>query len=852
MLKSYGKEENPFSFDINGLNIIKMNFEINVLKPEEIKDSLISFFKNNSLVPIVGAGFTCGLKSFAGEVPSGEDYKKHMIGELLKKEFSKQEKEDICSARFSTLCDFYEDDENVDAETRLKYLKSNFYRVCMPQSDIRSSFFDIEWPYIYTLNIDDAIENSSCYKKVIIPNDGLNDEIFLDEKCVIKLHGDIGNIVTYNKGSGKIFTSKDYAVSINENKILLNKLRNDYKTQNILFIGCGLDDEIDLKTLTNWSFDCKEKDTLSRTIIFIKGYPGKLQKSKYKTYGITDIVCFDSYDAMYHLLMEAWNEAEKIQSSDLELYNRIKIDYITAKEITENQDYFLWNKILYDLKKRTIRIPYYFISRNISQDLLNNIPKNKVHLIYGSRVSGKSYLLVDLYKTIRDRQVFYFDGRSRITQKALEELLLSNHIVALFDVGTLERGQFEYILQNARNITANYNNIIINVNNNDSDTLGIVKWKLNQHIIDSSDIITYNLNNRFKAKDEMLQINKVYPLVNLPPYNEKRNILDQLIYAEQLLQKKGKYSSKRIQIENYKQLALLILLAIKEKLYSSDIINYSLDFEIGIALKKYDPFIERIETNNYEKDATDLSRIKYILNSPYWLKRELGNYARNEENYFQIGQAYKYIVNQLVEFSNYNEYKRRKMCRDLILFDIMNEIFLDKYQGNLKLIVYVYTELQEFLASDSHFLHQKAKCYLNYSYYLREKDTSESLKYLKQAKELTTISKSMIEDQYDRTANERLQITLAHTQYTYATITCGICLVGNYLNISDVEEAINAITIALLSPYNNEDYQRTRIKRTSYGIHHFLEYCIQNYHDLNVSRESREKMDNLIDMYFKH
>ena len=52
----------------------------------------------------------------------------------------------------------------------------------------------------------------------------------------------------------------------------------------------------------------------------------------------------------------------------------------------------------------------------------------------------------------------------------------------------------------------------------------------------------------------------------------------------------------------------------------------------------------------------------------------------------------------------------------------MNEIFLDKYHGNLKLIVYVYTVLQELLANDFHFLHQKAKCYLNYSYFLNEKN----------------------------------------------------------------------------------------------------------------------------------
>lgn len=126
----------------------------------------------------------------------------------------------------------------------------------------------------------------------------------------------------------------------------------------------------------------------------------------------------------------------------------------------------------------------------------------------------------------------------------MEKLLSKNNIVALFDVGTLDRNQFEYILQRARDINVNGNNIIINVNNNDSDTFGIVKWKLKQNIIDSSDIITYYLDNKLKKEDELQKINKLFPIINLPPCNEKRNILDQLIYGEQIIQKKGKYSNK--------------------------------------------------------------------------------------------------------------------------------------------------------------------------------------------------------------------------------------------------------------------------------------------------------------------
>jgi len=829
-----------------------MDLKMNILEPKEIRDNLVTFFKTKTLIPIVGAGFSCGSVSYNGTVPTGSEYKQQMINALAENtEFTPEEKNNFKNKSFSTLCDYYEDNANVLPSIRFDYLKSNFYKVSM-HDDIRTLFFNIDWPYIYSLNIDDAIENSSQYKRIILPNKEFNDEIFNDEKCLIKLHGDIGEIVTYKKG-GRIFTSKEYALSIDRNAPLLNKLRNDYKNQNILFIGCSLDDEIDLKTLSTWPFDCTDKDTLSRTIIFIKGKPSKLQQSKFKIYGITDVVCFQTFEEMYHFLLDAWCESTKIQENELTKHTQLNMSFLKGTEIEKNQNYFLWGKGLCDLKNQLITYPYFFISRNIKESIIANTSKNKVHLIYGSRLSGKSYLIADLYKTIRDREVFYFDGKSRITQTALENLIVKKDIISLFDIGTIERDQFEYILQNAQKININHSNFIINVNYNDSDTLGIVKWKLKQNIIQSTDILTYTLDNKFvnnKKADELKEINKLLPTVSLPPYTFKRTLLDQLIYTEKLLKKKGKFSTKHIKIQTSKQLALLIVLAIKEKIYSLEIINFSFDVEIVEALKRYEPFIERIETDIHEKDASDLSRAKYVINSKYWLRRELGDYARKKENYQMVGDAYKYIINKVISFCGHNEYKQRKICRNFILFDVMNDIFLDEFYGNIELIVYVYTVLHELLAKDFHFLHQNAKCYLNYSYFLT--NNNDKSDYLNNALELTKISKAMIENKYEERNNERLLITLAHTQYTLATIFCEICKVHNYLNIEENDNAIYAISEAIYSPYNSDDYQRERKKKTLQGINSFIQNAISNYNELNISSENKNKLNELINIFMSN
>jgi len=60
-----------------------MNYELKILKPEEIKAIIISFFRDQSIIPIVGAGLSCGVSTNNGKVPNGEEYKDHMLDKLF-------------------------------------------------------------------------------------------------------------------------------------------------------------------------------------------------------------------------------------------------------------------------------------------------------------------------------------------------------------------------------------------------------------------------------------------------------------------------------------------------------------------------------------------------------------------------------------------------------------------------------------------------------------------------------------------------------------------------------------------------------------------------------------------------
>lgn len=824
-----------------------MEYEMRILKPSDIRKDIVAFFRSESLVPIVGAGLSCNVPTRCGKVPSSKTYKEHMLQALLKNsQFTPEEHVQLKSEKFSTLCDYYEDDENVSAEERLSYLKENFFNAKFDAVDMRRKFFEIQWPYIYSLNIDDAIERSSQYHTVILPNREFRDNIFAEERCLIKLHGDIREIVSY-KQSDKIFTSKEYALSLNKNTPLLNKLKNDYANQNILFVGCSLDDEVDLKTLKVATVDFQIKDTLSKTIIFTKGVPGKLQKSKFKTYGITDVVCFETFDSIYKFLYEAWEESTSIPNDELANYCNVAMRTLKVSDRETNQNYFFWGKSLFDPGKRELCYPYYFISRDVTTDIVKNISKNKLHLVHGSRISGKSYLLADLCHTIRDREVYLFDGRTRISDDSLNYLLGRTDLVALFDVGSIRREQFEKILLSVRDINKNRNNFIICVNINDSDSLGIIKWKLRLDTQLSEYIKKYTISNKLSTDNEILAINKLLPPINLPTYNNKRTLLDQLVYVEKMLKKRGQYSNIKIKIDNEKQLALLIMLAVKEHLYSSDIVNFALDEEISISIKRYAPFIERTETALFEKDPSDLSSIKYCLNSKYWLQRELGTYARAEGCKESVAGAYRYIIQKILDFSGSNLFWRRRLSRNFIMFDVMNGTFLDEHGGNLSIIVYIYTKLHEYLATDYHFLHQEAKCYMYYSYSLD--DTESKKKYLNDAKQLALVSKSMIENQNETSQNERLMISVAHVQYTIATILSDLSRINEFIDEDLLKESIDAVYEALKSPYNDDDYLRERKQRTSRGVVNFLKYLTTNAGRMKEYPDYHQKESELVNIY---
>ena len=162
-------------------------------------DNFIVFFqdcfRNHSLQIILGSGFSSGEKAENGYVPNGSEYKNMMLSVLKKNtDIPTDFHSKLEQYQFKDVAEYYEDDQYVSINDRKRYYNDNFTNVKL--SAEKRKILKIDWLYVYTLNIDDAIEKNSDYE-VVYANRPVDETIYDRKKCVIKLHGDVHDIITY-------------------------------------------------------------------------------------------------------------------------------------------------------------------------------------------------------------------------------------------------------------------------------------------------------------------------------------------------------------------------------------------------------------------------------------------------------------------------------------------------------------------------------------------------------------------------------------------------------------------------------------------------------------------------------
>lgn len=777
------------------MNIIESSDQL-----ANLREDLSSYFRARSLVPIFGAGFSVGSVSKNGIVPDTRKMMDFMISELRKSSnVPKEEKLDDYS--FRELCALFEDDEYVNNSVRTKYYADNFSEVCF--NDLRKSVLDIDWDYVYTFNVDDGIERCGRFSQPVVANNIINEEVYKNYKCVIKLHGDIKDIVTNKERKSKIFTTDEYQRSVKTNKSLLDKLENDYRFRNVLFFGCSLEEELDLQT---FDISTSEVDNRgSRRILFTNKLPSFKEKNVLKgQYKITDVVVIPDYDGWYSLLIDAWEDAQKVKPDFLSAFSDLPKRKLNLKD--KNDSYFYFGQSLFSQKTKEIVYPYYFIHRKAADSYVAEIEQSKVLLIQGRSVSGRSYLLADIYNSFANKVVFFFPTTIRINDDSVNSLINKQSVIVLFDVNVLTRVQLEKILLNAAKIHTNDSSFVIMLSYNDSDSMGIIKYKLKRNEFSSKDIVVANLHYKF-GKSEVLELNPKLTALDIPVFTENDTIFGNVLIAESKSLKKGKYSLQRLRINSVNDIVLYIVLAVNGKIYTSEIVKFDIMHEIVNAMARFPQFIEEIKTDLLEKDAADPSNKKFVLNAELWLRNQLSDYASSQKNYVLISNAYYNIVSCIIQTGG-DEKRIREKYRKYIYFDSINNIFIRKNKNNLPLIITIYDMLNSRLSQDYNFVHQFAKGYLN----LAASQIDESTRYdnFKNAYKKIIVAESLISDAIEKDkisgrascGGYHKVDALSHVYFTKALVLSGLCLVEHLSILENTEKAISAIEDAM-SDFDN-------------------------------------------------
>ena len=778
---------------------------MDILKFDQIKERLISDIRRDSLIPVIGSGFSrnCTTRN-GGRVPAGEDFQKHMLDAIKKEsDFTDDEFKEIENGSLSEVSTYY--NQIVSPSERREYLRKNLTDVILDNPD-RKAFLNLDWQYIYTLNIDDAIENNSGFSRVVYANREFNSEMLLEGNCVLKLHGDAQDIITYADSACQIFDKIQYVTSIDKNKALLARLRHDCEYQNIIYVSCSLKDEMDL----SYASQIPGISKTNRYYCHV-GQLSKANKISLERYKITCCIEFDNYDEMYRLLTTAFNEAKSIRVDELTNYCGRPIERLDSG-YDINVPYLLQGKSPSSTKE-FITIPNFFTSRTLTRVIISNMPKYTLQFLRGQGCTGKSYIGFELMQQIKDRDVYMFESKDSLSYKAFLDLLSRKNQFVFFDYKSLGIEQIEHLIQHIPDLNENNISIVLVVSKSDRDLPGIIKYSSQKGLLDSGLVTFLDLPNSF-SENELQELNAKLVKSSLGVFDGGKSIVDNILFTSKTLSVENKYEQISPVIDNDRYIVSLIILAIKRKVSSKVAVEFDIENELEDQCKKAAPLIEKDCTKGYEISPDENSPIKYVLNASFWLCDYLSNFIKDKSHYRSVIVAFQKIVKSIIGLYGVPELsytEKNAPYKDFILFDNITSVF--GKDSNLYFIKDIYEALNDDLATDPNYLHQRSKCFIRLADISKKEDDKQ--KYLNKALRDANTAYSIFYQRYEKNNNEKVFISASHAIYTKALCLCHLCVLCKFRDVSMNSLALSTLVDALQSPFNV--YEKPDKDRYNYG-----------------------------------
>lgn len=786
---------------------------IRVKKLCELEDELKGHLKRQDLFPIIGSGFSRNCKAGPkrdGRVPSGEDMRHYM------REYLEAHGHPLSSdVSFAKMARYY--DKFAEPADFWGYFKQNFIEVKLPED--RQQFLEVNWRFVYTLNLDDAIEKNSRYQSKVLPRRELQEDAIKEDHCVFKLHGDADELIKYRRpkadgpNPNATLTFPDYIASLKENEAMLNKLSEDLSFSNALFIGCSLSDELDLLSVAQQLQAVPPRIQLNRYFV-MKGKPDEFLEVDLADYGIDTVIVVDDWETFYREFAAMAATCLYVEEEELRGFQNLQCADAREKD---SIDYLLHGKPLLDKERGIVCYPDFFIHRDIEDRVLQEMKTRRVQIIHGTRVSGKTYFLAGLLRQIRNRDTYYFDSRNQVDAPLLARLLTLKRSVLFFDTSVLTLDAVKTLLKaDYDQLNAKELNVVLCINNSDREVLELVAYERKYRPEFDKKAQTYELSNSFsktQGKGKNTQLGEV-DAINQKlregwkiPFDKNHTLLDNLLDLQKDLCDNGETifdQPLKMGAINTDRLCLLILLAQNEKITARELVQCRLMKESASLQDDLKMTVEEDHRSLLSVNSIDSARYQIVCNAKVWLLgqlREVVTYNNKFKNKFKsmIIDAFKRMVSAFL--GNTKQFKR---VEKLVKFDKLNEIF----PNNKKMIVDIYQGLMPVLNESYQYYHQNAKCHLwgmsRESYKLEE---------LKKARTAALTALRMVEDELDAAPFLPREVAYAHVLNTLTVIYTKQCFMEDFENVDTVDQTVDYFYKAIDYSANYDAMYEAKCKR---------------------------------------
>lgn len=666
---------------------------------------LVSLATQRKLIPFLGAGFSKGSKSCRSFVPDAEQATE-LMKELI---ISNNPDCDEDSNEFARY-DFFEMStqffEDVPESVRSAFFKNYFTEAKLPS--LQSEFLGLDWPYIYTINVDDAIENTGLYE-AILPYKELKNQYnsSFEKKPLYKLHGDALQEVLYNSDENIVFRRDQYLKSIAdpENAQFINNLRGDF-SKNLFFLGCSLIDEQDLLYVKNTA---TEWDSNSGSRIIVRDYAiDASERRRLNRYGINVVIQINDYPSFYGELIEKIKAANTSGAGTAWTYTNPNFRETSKPE--DVLEYIGCGKIFFE-NENTFQFAKLHIVKTIISTITQQLAEKDTLIIMGRRFSGKTSLISKICSVMTQYKTFYFPSSTFVDVDLLQKLLKSTKsTLFIFDSNSLSWETYQLIRQSSLLLQESHNKVVVAINSTDN--------AIATHL-DTQPIELDPKFNKAELKDFNEKVNRFALVKRL----KSETNLD---YVERVQQTQGVNLWKNMpDIDDLQifELELLYMLCALDKVYYTDAIALGITWQqIGQFQVKFNGVIESMQVDKSESRTH--SSLKLVHNSKSILMHVIQEYVLDHK------QAFIDAVTAIVK-KIYKDKQRHRLAVELILFDTLNQTF-----GNMKgvytLTVALYRSLEGELSGDMHYWLQRAKCiYRQNSKNVR--DLEEAYKYAQKA-----------------------------------------------------------------------------------------------------------------------